>query len=110
MRGRQPGSRGGIWLLTNVVNTNGAAAKVMNFDRLGKKVRPGTLGISKKVDGSTQKVPLSKNMTFAVTPLVLTPFVSFRGTRGRQPGSQEASQPVSQSASQPVYQAESRMY
>ena len=27
---------------TNGVNTNGAAAKVMNFDRLGKKVRPGT--------------------------------------------------------------------
>ena len=26
---------------------------------------------------STQKVPLSKNMNFAVTPLVLTPFVPF---------------------------------
>ena len=25
-------------------NTNGAAAKVMNFARLGKKVRPGTFG------------------------------------------------------------------
>ena len=24
------------------VNTNGAAAKVVNFDRLGKKIRPGT--------------------------------------------------------------------
>ena len=32
------------WLRTNGVNTNGAAAKVMNFDRLGKKVRPGTFG------------------------------------------------------------------
>ena len=31
-------------LRTNGVNTNGAAAKVMNFDRLGKKVRPGTFG------------------------------------------------------------------
>ena len=31
------------WLRTNGVNTNGAAAKVMNFDRLGKKVHPGTL-------------------------------------------------------------------
>ena len=29
-------------LQTNGVDTNGAAAKVMNFDRLGKKVRPGT--------------------------------------------------------------------
>ena len=29
---------------TNGVNSNGAAAKVMIFDRLGKKVRPGTFG------------------------------------------------------------------
>ena len=34
------------WLRTNGVNTNGAAAKVMNFDRLEKKVRPGTFGKS----------------------------------------------------------------
>ena len=34
---------GASWLRTNGVNTNGAAAKVMNFDRLGKKVHPGTL-------------------------------------------------------------------
>ena len=32
------------WLWTNGVNTNGAAAKVVNVDRLGKKVCPGTLG------------------------------------------------------------------
>ena len=32
------------WLRTNGVNTHGAAAKVMNFVRLGKKVRPGTSG------------------------------------------------------------------
>ena len=32
------------WLRTNGVNTNGATAKVMIFDRLGKKVRPGTFG------------------------------------------------------------------
>ena len=31
-------------LRTNGVNTNGAAAKVMNVDRLGEKVRPGTFG------------------------------------------------------------------
>ena len=29
-----------IWLRTNGVNTNGTAAKVMNFDRLGKKGTP----------------------------------------------------------------------
>ena len=32
------------WLRANGGNTNGAAAKVTTFDRLGKKVRPGTLG------------------------------------------------------------------
>ena len=32
------------WLRTNGVDTNGAAAEVMVFDRLGKKVRPGTFG------------------------------------------------------------------
>ena len=32
------------WLRTNGVNTNGAAAKVMIFDRFGKKLRPGTFG------------------------------------------------------------------
>ena len=33
-----------IWLRTNGVNTNGAAAKVVNFDRLGKRVHPVTFG------------------------------------------------------------------
>ena len=32
------------WLRTNGVNTNGAAAKTNIFDRLGKKVHPGTFG------------------------------------------------------------------
>ena len=31
-----------FWLRTNGVDTNGAAAKVATFDRLGKKVHPGT--------------------------------------------------------------------
>ena len=30
------------WLRTDGVNTDGAAAKVVTFDRLGKKVSPGT--------------------------------------------------------------------
>ena len=33
-----------VGLRTSGVHTTGAAAKVMNFDRLGKKVRPGTFG------------------------------------------------------------------
>ena len=38
--------RGGCshWLRKNGVNINGAAARVMNFDRLGKKVLPGIFG------------------------------------------------------------------
>ena len=32
------------WLRTNGVNNNVAAAEVMDFDRLGKRVRPGTFG------------------------------------------------------------------
>ena len=32
------------WLRTHGVNTHGVAAKVINFDVLGKKVRPGTFG------------------------------------------------------------------
>ena len=30
------------WLRTNGVNTNGAAAKLIKFGRIGNKVRPGT--------------------------------------------------------------------
>ena len=34
----------GLWLWANGVNTNEAAAKVMSFDRFGRKGRPGTFG------------------------------------------------------------------
>ena len=37
-------SSSSIWLRTNGVSTNGAAAKVTNFDRLGEMLRPGTFG------------------------------------------------------------------
>ena len=33
-----------FWLRRNGVNTEGAAAKVISFDRLGKRIRPGTFG------------------------------------------------------------------
>ena len=60
------------------IDTNGTAAKVMNFDRSGKNVRPGTFGEIKVGYREYPKVPLSKNMKCALTPLVLTPFVPFR--------------------------------
>ena len=61
------------WLRTNGINTNGAAAKVKMFDRLGEKVRPGTFG---KIKVGSREYPESpsKNIRFAATPLVLTPF------------------------------------
>ena len=44
-RTRKPAAAEILWLRTNGVSIDGAAAKVMNFDRLGKKVRPaGTFG------------------------------------------------------------------
>ena len=36
-----------LWSRTDGVNTNGAGAKVMKFDRQGKKVCPGTFGMIK---------------------------------------------------------------
>ena len=41
---RHPVRRRSAWSRTNGVNTNGATAKGMHFDRMGKKVRPGTFG------------------------------------------------------------------
>ena len=82
------------WLRTNGVNTNGAAAKELILADWVKKVRPGTSG---KI-----KVRLTKNMRFAVTPLVLTPFVPFREpsslrrlASGGDPGSGRGGRPLS---------------
>ena len=79
---RAPPRRRVSRLRKNGVNTNGATAKVTFFDRSGKRYAVALLGRYKYVNGSTQQVPLSKNMKFAVTPLVLTPFVTFREMRG----------------------------
>ena len=74
---RRKGRRKG----TDGVHTPGAAAKVMSFGRLGKKVRPGTFGKMKVSQREYPKSPsVKQNMTFAVTPLVLTPFVPFRAS------------------------------
>ena len=44
------------WLRANGVSTNGAAAKVINIERLGKKVRHGTSG---KIQVGQRKCPKS---------------------------------------------------
>ena len=41
---RAPAPEQTPWLRTSGVSTNGAAATAVIFDRLGKKVRPGTFG------------------------------------------------------------------
>ena len=65
-------------LRTSGVNTNGAAASVMNLDRLGKKVHQAWhfWEDRSRLTGE-HKNPLSKNMKFAVNPLVLTPCCPF---------------------------------
>ena len=40
----QKGAAPTCWLRRSGVDANAAAAKVMSFDRLGKKVRSGTFG------------------------------------------------------------------
>ena len=73
-----------IWLRTSGVNTNGAAAKVMTFDRFGEKGTPWHFWEgSSRLTGVPTKLPLSTSMTFGVTPLVLTPFVPFRDLQRR---------------------------
>ena len=72
-----------IYTYIHGVNTNGAAAKVRNFDRLGKSYALALLGIQKQVNGSNYPKKTSvKNLTFAVTSLMLTPFVPFRALDG----------------------------
>ena len=68
-------------LRVNGVSTNGAAAKLINLGRLGKKVRPGFFGKIKVGWRGYPKSPCHKNIEFAVTPLVLNPFVPFRSSQ-----------------------------
>ena len=72
-------------LRTNGVNTNGAAAKVMSFVRLGKKVRPGTFGNIEVGKREYPKGPSVKTHDIYNDPLVLIPFLPFRGPGGSTP-------------------------
>ena len=67
-----------LWLRTSGVSTN-AAAKVISFDGSGgKRNALALLGRQQgRLTGVPIKIPLSKDTTHAVTPLVLTPFVPF---------------------------------
>ena len=68
---RNVGSRDMPWLRTNGVNSNWVAAKVINFGGLGDNWQILT-------EWYPTSTSVEKNINFAVTPLVLTPFVPFR--------------------------------
>ena len=59
------------------VNTNGAAAKVTFFDRLGQKGTPWHFWEDKSMltGGPKKSLCQKENMKFAATPLVLSPLV-----------------------------------
>ena len=60
--GRRPrAGRRGPWLRTNGVSANGAAAEVMNFDRVGKKGTPWQFWEDKSRLMGVPKNSLSKN-------------------------------------------------
>ena len=65
------------WLPTNGVNANGAAAKVANFDRLGKKVRPGTLGNIKVYQREYPKSASVKKLEVCSDPISADPVCPF---------------------------------
>ena len=76
------------WLRTNGFNTNGAAAKVIVFDRLRKTGTPWQFWEDKSRLTEYPKSPSVKNMKFAVTPSLSDGrlFSVCRGPRGRRAG------------------------
>ena len=74
------------WLRTSGINTNWAAAKVIDFDRLEKKYALAWEDKRRLTGVITQKRHLSESIKSAVTPLVLTPFVPFRASMTEKTG------------------------
>ena len=71
--------RGTPWLRTNGVNTNSAAAKVLNSDRSGKKVRPGTPGeIKSRLTGVPKRSLCKKKHEICGDPISADPICPFR--------------------------------
>ena len=79
LRAVTPG-RGSVRLRTDGVRTNGAAAKVMNFERWGKRGTPWHFWEDKSsLTGVPKKSLFQKHFNKnTVSPSVLTPFVPFR--------------------------------
>ena len=71
-------------LRTKGVSTKGAAAKVMKFDSLGKKVRPGTFGDIKICSREYPKSPSVKKHGICSDPINADPICPFpNGDRAR---------------------------
>ena len=67
-----------VIVIVIVISTNGAAAKVMTFDRLGKKVRPGSLGKIKVGEREYPKKSLCrKTCIFRSDPISADPICPF---------------------------------
>ena len=66
-----------IWLRTNGVNTNGAAARVMNVDRFGKKVTHWHFGKSNIGEQEYPKSPSVNKHEIRSGPISADPFVPF---------------------------------
>ena len=62
---------------TNGVNNNGAAAKVMFFDRVGEKVRPDTFGKTKVGYWEYPKSPSVKKHEICSDPISADPICPF---------------------------------
>ena len=68
------------WLRT--LNTNGAAANIIDFDRLGKKVRPGTFGeIKSRLTGAPKRSPCQKTHKIRSDPMSADPIRPFPRNR-----------------------------
>ena len=58
-----------VWLRTNGVNTHGAAAKVMNFDRLGKRYALALWEYKRRLTGVPKRSLSKKNMKIGSCPI-----------------------------------------
>ena len=63
------------------LRTNGVAAKVMNFDSLGQKVRPGTFGKKKVGKREYSKSPFVKRHEICSDPIGADPICPFPNDR-----------------------------
>ena len=82
------------WLRTNGVNTNGAAAKVMNFDRVGRQVHPGPFGMIKVGERECAKSPSVEKHENCSDPISSDPICPFPKAQEGEEAHDEPGEPV----------------